>query len=82
MDKYYVVTFQNAHEAMNGEKVAKENSVRVQVMPTPTYITKSCGISLKIKEESIEDIKNLINLGKMKIKNLYVKDGQEVSTII
>lgn len=82
MGKYYVVTFQNTHEAMNGEKIAKENEVKVQVIPTPTYITKSCGISLKVKEEHIESIKKIVEENKMNIKNIYLKDGKKVEVIM
>ncbi|WP_138204181.1 DUF3343 domain-containing protein [Haloimpatiens lingqiaonensis] len=82
MDKYYVVTFQNTHEAMNGEKVAKENEVKVQVIPTPTYITKSCGISLKVTEGYIGSIKTLAEEKKINIKNIYLKDGGKVEIIM
>ncbi|WP_035293120.1 DUF3343 domain-containing protein [Clostridium sp. KNHs214] len=82
MDKYYVVTFQNTHEAMNGEKVAKENELKVQVIPTPTYITKSCGISLKVTEACIESIKKLVEENKMNTKNIYLKDGEKVEVIM
>lgn len=82
MEKYYVVTFQNTHEAMNGEKVAKENGLKVQVIPTPTYITKSCGISLKVTEDYIESIKKLVEENKMNTKNIYLKDGEKVEIIM
>ncbi|WP_102399246.1 DUF3343 domain-containing protein [Haloimpatiens massiliensis] len=82
MEKYYVVTFQNTHEAMNGEKVAKENRLKVQVIPTPTYITKSCGISLKVTEDYIESIKKLVEENKMNTKNIYLKDGEKVEIIM
>ncbi|MFD3155367.1 DUF3343 domain-containing protein [Haloimpatiens sp. FM7330] len=81
MNEYYIVTFQNTHEAMNGEKVAKENKIKIMVIPTPTYITKSCGISLRVKEENIEDLKQLVKQDKMKVKNIHFKKGQEVSII-
>ncbi|WP_373897222.1 DUF3343 domain-containing protein [Haloimpatiens sp. FM7315] len=82
MDEYYVLTFQNTHEAMNAEKFAKDNKIQIQVIPTPTYITKSCGISLKFKEESVNEIKQLISSKKISVKNMYFKKQEEVINIM
>lgn len=75
MDMYYVITFQNTHSAISGENILKNNNIKVQIMPTPTVITKSCGISIKICNEYIEEVKNLIKKGKLDIKNIYAKDS-------
>lgn len=76
MNNYYIVTFQNTHEAMKAEREALKNRIKVVVVPTPTYITKSCGISLKIEEESIQSIIELIKSENIKIKDIFVRDGQ------
>ena len=81
MEKYYLITFENTHGAMNGEETLKKNKIRSIVLPTPTYITKSCGISLRIFEEDLDNVKKLILEEKMKIKNLYLKEGNEYSNI-
>ena len=57
MNKYYIVTFQNTHEAMKAEREALRKQIKVVVAPTPTFITKSCGISLKVDEENIMPLK-------------------------
>lgn len=74
MDKYYILTFQNTLGAINGESELKERKIKIEIMPTPTSITKSCGISIKIKSEDIEEIKKIIEENKMHIKNIYFKD--------
>ncbi|AZV58964.1 DUF3343 domain-containing protein [Clostridium sp. AWRP] len=71
MKEYYVVTFNNTHGAINGEKVLKEQGIDVNIMPTPIVITKSCGISIKIDSKDIETVKDLINEEKLTIKNIY-----------
>ena len=43
--KDFIMVFNNTHEAMEGERILKENGIAFIIMPTPTYITKSCGIS-------------------------------------
>jgi len=75
MENYYIITFENTHGAISGESTLKENKITVVVMPTPTYITKSCGISLKVKEEDIEKIKTLIKEEKLKVKGMYLKEN-------
>lgn len=75
MEKYYILTFDNTHSAINGESVLKANNIKAIVMPTPTFVTKSCGISLRITEEEIENVKGLINEEKLKIKAAIVKEG-------
>ncbi|MCS4522705.1 DUF3343 domain-containing protein [Clostridium botulinum] len=42
---------------MDGESVLKEKGIKLIIIPTPTYITKSCGISIRIDEQDYEDVK-------------------------
>ena len=81
MDKYYIVTFQNTHEAMKAEREAINKQIKIVVVPTPTYITKSCGISLKVGEEDIEDIIKLIKSEKINVKEIFVRDGENVKVM-
>ena len=81
MNKYYIVTFQNTHEAMKAERETINNKIKVVVIPTPTYITKSCGISLKIEEENIQSIIKLINSENIKVKEIFVRDGESVKAM-
>ena len=75
MDNYYIITFENTHGAISGESILKAIGINVVVMPTPTFITKSCGISLKVKEEDLEKVKELIKEEKLKIKGIYMKEN-------
>ncbi|MGL5633891.1 MAG: DUF3343 domain-containing protein [Sarcina sp.] len=72
--KLYIMVFNNTHEAMAGEKIMEQERIAAMVMPTPTYITKSCGISLKFDEDSIEAVEKLISEKKIKFKNVYCRD--------
>lgn len=74
MDKYYILTFENTLGAINGESELKEKKIKVEIMPTPTSITKSCGISIKVKSENIQEIKRLIEENKIRVKNIYFRD--------
>lgn len=72
--KFFIMVFNNTHEAMAGEKLMEEGNIKAMVMPTPTYITKSCGISLRFSESEIEKVEGLISEEKIKFKNLYKRD--------
>jgi len=81
LNKYYIVTFQNTHEAMKAEREALRKQIKVVVTPTPTFITKSCGISLKVDEENILNIINLIKSEDIKVKEIFVRDAESIKII-
>lgn len=77
MGNLYLIVFNNTHEAITAESKLKEMAISNIVMPTPTDITKSCGICLRIKEEELEEIKTLIAKEYFKVKNIcYKVDGK------
>ena len=77
MKEFYIVTFNNTHEAILAESLCLENNLKVTMMPTPTYITKSCGISLKIELRDLDMLKNMVNDNKMAYKATYeLKDNK------
>lgn len=81
MNKYYIVTFKNTLEAMKAEGETIKKQIKVVVIPTPTYITKSCGISLKIEEENIQGIIELIKSENINVQKIFVRDGESVKAI-
>jgi hypothetical protein len=66
---------------MKGEREAIKKQIKVVVIPTPTYITKSCGISLKIDEENIKGIVELVKSENIKVKEIFVRDGESVKVM-
>jgi hypothetical protein len=81
VEKFYILTFENTHNAINGEMVLKNSNIKAVVMPTPTFISKSCGISLKLSEGEVEKVKPLISEGKIKIKGTILKEGSNFKEI-
>lgn len=82
MKEFYIVTFNNTHEAMGAEALCLENNLKVTMMPTPTYITKSCGISLKVGLEHSELLRDIISKHKMAYKTIYeLKENKLVEVI-
>ncbi|WP_040214752.1 DUF3343 domain-containing protein [Clostridium polynesiense] len=82
MDNYFIIVFNNTHNAIEGEKTLKNEGITVTIMPTPAQITQSCGISIKFNEEDLDRIKELVQQEKLHIKNIYHKIRGEFNTII
>ena len=81
MEKYYLLTFENTISAMSAEEVIKKNEISLVIMPTPTYITKSCGISIRILEKDLDKIINLKKNNEINIKAVFLKEGREYTLI-
>lgn len=72
----YIMVFNNTHEAMAGEKLMQQKGIKCMVMPTPTYLTNSCGISLRFDENVLAQINSIIEKDEIKFKNIYLRDTQ------
>jgi len=66
---------------MKAERETINKKIKVVVIPTPTYITRSCGISLKVEEENIQSIIKLIDSENIKVKEVFVRDGENVKVM-
>ncbi len=57
--EFYVITFDSTHKAIKTEKITKEK-LDVELIPTPREISASCGLSLKFKEEQLEELMDIL----------------------
>ncbi|MBM6837683.1 DUF3343 domain-containing protein [Clostridium saudiense] len=71
--KYYIIVFKNTHTAMSGEKKLKEVGMNFRIMPTPTTITQSCGICIRLEDEN--SVNRVINDELIEFKAIYKRDG-------
>ena len=78
--KYYIIVFNNTLDAMNGEKVLKEENFVFKMMPTPTAITQSCGICVRIEEKKYID--EILERNIIKYKNIYIKEENNFEKVI
>lgn len=80
MESYIIISFESVNFAMQTEAVLKREEIHCQIMPTPREITLSCGISIKISVDNLDNIKKLVDENKIRIKGLYIcefKDKQK-----
>ncbi len=69
---YYIIVFKNTYDAMSAEKRLKELDLAFRIMPTPTSITMSCGICVRIDKKV--DIERVINSDLIEYKNIYYRN--------
>lgn len=67
----YILIFSNTHLALKCEKILNENNIKINILPAPTYLTNSCGISIGIQKENINNILDLIKKEKIIIRDIY-----------
>jgi hypothetical protein len=81
MEKYYLLVFNNTHGAIKAESYLKSEGVNLRIMPTPTYITHSCGISIRLQEQEINRVRGMIEAGNIETKGVYLKEGGEFKSV-
>ena len=69
---YYIIVFKSTYDAMAAEKKLKELKINLRIMPTPTSITMSCGICVRIEQKNEIDL--VINKDILEYKNIYFRD--------
>ena len=69
---YYIIVFKNTHDAMSADQKLNGLNYKFRIMPTPTLITQSCGICIRIEEE--EKLNEIINNNTIEFKNIYKKE--------
>lgn len=66
---YTIIVFKNTNDAMVGERRLKELNYDFRIMPTPTSITQSCGICIRIEDDNI--IKKILDSKEIEFKSIY-----------
>lgn len=69
----YIIVFNNTFDVMSAEKILKEKGMEFNMMPTPTSITHSCGLCIRMNETN--QIEEIVNSKCIKYKNIYEKNN-------
>ena len=72
---YYIIVFKNTHDAMSAEQKLNGLNYDFRIMPTPTLITQSCGICIRVEQE--EKLNEIINSNVIEFKNIYKKEDSK-----
>ena len=66
MISYYVL-FPNHYNGMRLYREMKENGLKCTIAPTPREASKCCGISLLVKKEDLDQIRQIVKKKQIEI---------------
>lgn len=67
---------------MKAESYLKKGGFNLMIMPTPTFITKSCGISIRIQPDLGHEVKEVLENGEVQYKAFFKKeDGKYLQVV-
>lgn len=69
--KQYYVLFENHDNGMRLYKSLKDKNIKCTIAPTPRIVSKSCGISLLVKKEDIEAIRECVKNENIDIIDIF-----------
>jgi len=75
MEEYYILTFENTHQAIACEKAMQNQGLPVRIIPVPTELTAGCGLALRFDEEHFTPVLEVLDM--IEYVSLYKvkKDG-------
>jgi hypothetical protein len=82
MDSYYLIVFNNTQGALKAESFLKSKHIELVIMPTPTHITHSCGISIKLAEKEFTNVKEYLNVGDVEYKYVFKREDNGFKEVI
>jgi hypothetical protein len=62
---HYYVLFQNHTDAMAMYRTLKSSGIFAQISPTPRELSVCCGVSLLIRGDDVEEIRNIASQRKL-----------------
>lgn len=63
MDWY--ILFKNHTDGLKVDKALKDAGIKHTISPTPRELSLSCGISIKIENEDLKQINNILDIQKL-----------------
>lgn len=79
---YYLFTFISTSHALKGEKVLKEYGADFVMIPTLREISSSCGLSIKIAPENLEEYYQELKNNYVAVEELFQVQKQDGKNII
>lgn len=68
---FNLITFDSTHSAIRAEKELLSMDIKVKVIPVPTEITASCGLSIKINLDDLCKARKILLKEKIQVSGYY-----------
>ena len=77
--QYYLIIFENTIQVLIAEEEIKKVGIAYKIVPTPTEVIKSCGLSIVL--EDIEPFNTLNREKKLKLKGIYSVENRKYTQV-
>ena len=75
-DGDYVAIFNSVHRVMKAEKLLKENSLPILLIPAPRALSSDCGLAIRYAAADRTQVEELLASARLLPEEIYLKDGK------
>ena len=68
-----VAIFHSIHRVMKAEKLLKQASKKVLLIPVPRQLTSDCGLAIRFAQELRAEIEEVLSTSNLQIQELYLR---------
>lgn len=76
-DGDYVAIFNSIHRVMEAERLLKDKSLKILLIPAPRALAADCGLAIRYAEEIRGEVEGALAEAGLLPRDLYRKNGEE-----
>lgn len=80
--EFYLFTFVSTSHALKAEKILKKQSTEFIMIPTLREISSSCGLSIKIAPEYLEEYRAVLHDNNVTVEQIYHVQNNDGKNLI
>ncbi|WP_055106428.1 DUF3343 domain-containing protein [Paenibacillus ihumii] len=65
------MAFDSTQQALRAEMLLEYADIEIDLFPTPKEITAGCALSIRFPEESLPDVKQIVEQENVEIRGIY-----------
>lgn len=69
----YVAIFNSVHRVMKAEKLLKENSLEILLIPAPRALSSDCGLAIRYAAPDREKVEGVLAASGLAPEEIYIK---------
>jgi len=66
-----VITFFSLHDVFKAEKILKEKSIEIKIIPVPRTISADCGICIEFDIKNRDRVQDILVSNKIEFESIY-----------
>ncbi|MFW5986429.1 MAG: DUF3343 domain-containing protein [Halanaerobiales bacterium] len=74
-----VITFHSTHDALECERIIKDNGYECELIPVPRQLSVSCGLAGRVEDHQLTVIRKLLKGNNLEYSGIYrVQSGEAI----